>query len=364
MGRRREKKAKVAKAAKGRAFLDPSMDEIQNYLEAEMLEESMATQLPMLVKKGSKAAGGWQGGANVPQSNNQWPNGYSYSGNSGYISGPTCDHTGSKVVFEHEGKALYASSWQGLKEYSDQWNLIIDLAGNVRPKSDTSSKFVRSLSTVPKALLEKLESFVPKPEPQVMTAQLLSLDWTDMGIPPVELDFWQHLWEALPAKTVIACHGGHGRTGTALCALMITAGVEDYWGAIEHVRKEHCKKAVESLKQEQYLHELYVDKLRFEHALAVYEGREADVADLAADIEAALADVPGAKNSTASKQTTAVATNDNNYATMQFGSVIDTQVVNGIVMEHRCTTMGCPIVACHNPAHLTWLERRGTMVTA
>ena len=51
-------------------------------------------------------------------------------------------------------------------------------------------------------------------------------------------------------KVHCGCIGGHGRTGTFLAALCAEAGEKD---AITYVRKNYCKKAVESTKQAEFL---------------------------------------------------------------------------------------------------------------
>lgn len=56
-------------------------------------------------------------------------------------------------------------------------------------------------------------------------------------------------------KVHVGCIGGHGRTGLVLSAIVAEAlGMED---AITHVRSVHCKKAVESAEQIDFLHDHY-----------------------------------------------------------------------------------------------------------
>lgn len=53
-------------------------------------------------------------------------------------------------------------------------------------------------------------------------------------------------------KIHVGCIGGHGRTGTILAALVqVMTGEKD---AIEYVRKNYCKKVVESHEQVEWLH--------------------------------------------------------------------------------------------------------------
>jgi hypothetical protein len=178
-------------------------------------------------------------------------------GNGGVIYSSGCSHKGEQVVFEADGKKLYGSSWQGLNEYSKKWDLIIDLADNVVPRY-VPPPFVRANSA---DRWKDLNAFAESPDTKTISAELLSLTWPDMSAPRATLQFWFALWSRLPEKTVIACVGGHGRTGTALVSLMIASGI-DYYTALETVRKDHCKKAVETFAQEQYLHQLYIDYLQ------------------------------------------------------------------------------------------------------
>ena len=77
----------------------------------------------------------------------------------------------------------------------------------------------------------------------------------DMGVPTDVSNFkkmvdWT-LTQLQHGRTVhCGCIGGHGRTGTFLSALCAVAGEKD---AITYVRKNYCKKAVESSTQSAFL---------------------------------------------------------------------------------------------------------------
>ena len=84
------------------------------------------------------------------------------------------------------------------------------------------------------------------------------IDWTDYSSPPVGPEFWAKLIEVCKKKEikqmVVFCMGSHGRTGTALAALLLAN--RDYTDpdeAIEFVRENHCRKSVESSSQIDYL---------------------------------------------------------------------------------------------------------------
>lgn len=354
---RRSVKSKASKKGslkKPSNFLDPSMDEIQAYIEAEM-EGDMATQLPMIIKKGSKSLSG--GAVTVPNYLNGG-SGHSSYGGGGWVQTPACAHKGDSVVFQVDGKFLYGSSWQGLDEFSDQWDLIIDLAGNVKPLVTFQfSGFVRAVSNVP--FMAALKELIPKPPPpKQITAQLLSLDWNDMGVPPVELDFWQELWANLPQRTVVACHGGHGRTGSCLVALRIVAGAS-YWDALKEVRENHCKKAVESFAQEKYLHQLYLRRLEFDLDRAFEADPLADLSKMETELSEAEENPPSLNTSTGSKvyhsggQSSAVTAADSAF----MGAPVQTRTIGGITEDLRCTRGGCPKADCKRNEHLSWVKR-------
>lgn len=195
-----------------------------------------------------------------------------------------CEHDGSKIVFESGGKKLYGSSGFKLDEYSGKWDLIIDLASNVR----SPTPIIKPISN---HRFDVLKSYCYRDVPP--KSEVLGIDWLDQQAPPVTLDFWIKLWEMLPEKTVIACVGGHGRTGTCIAALIIATGV-DYYTAVETVRTDYCTSAIESLAQEKYLHELYMTML--EGALKV-ETDPKEKLDIQEDLLYAKAHKPNARNS-------------------------------------------------------------------
>jgi protein-tyrosine phosphatase len=214
-------------------------------------------------------------------------NGYltNYHGGSSWTSHrKSCSHDGDKPMFEAEGKKLYGSSGHKLDEYSGKWDLIIDLASNVRTPVPT----VKAISHKKFDVLKQFcYQFIP------VKSENLSLDWSDQQAPQVTLDFWLKLWEMLPEKTVIACVGGHGRTGTCMASLMIASGL-DYYSAVQTVRADYCTSAIESTSQEIYLHGLYIGML--EDSLKA-ETDPKEKLDIEEDLLYAKAHKPNHKNS-------------------------------------------------------------------
>lgn len=93
-----------------------------------------------------------------------------------------------------------------------------------------------------------------------VTKQFVYFPITDMAAPKDPEEFKLMInWLAAQAeagKSIhIGCIGGHGRTGTVLAALVnkLTGNAD----AIQFVRDNYCKKAVESKDQVNFLHEHY-----------------------------------------------------------------------------------------------------------
>lgn len=91
-------------------------------------------------------------------------------------------------------------------------------------------------------------------------AEIAILPWPDGGAPTCPRDTERALSYGLEAARAgsfveIGCHAGHGRTGTAVAALMILsgAGLDE---ALERVWSDYCEFAVETIAQEHYLREL------------------------------------------------------------------------------------------------------------
>jgi hypothetical protein len=93
--------------------------------------------------------------------------------------------------------------------------------------------------------------------------QVIRIQWDDGGTPKLAPLFWYKLADYLEQqkKTVIvACMGGHGRTGTALAIL---AGIYRLHGTAdigEWVRARHCHHAIETYGQVDYIEEVLGEK--------------------------------------------------------------------------------------------------------
>lgn len=165
------------------------------------------------------------------------------------VVAPPCYHRGDIPLFIYGHKTFFPANHRGLDPHTVGADLIIDCAGIVNTAAPHWVKGDEAF--------QSLNTYFIRPLPRIVR-----LDWRDFGLPPVgaELEFWQDFLSRLPdGKIVVCCQGGHGRTGTCLAALAIAAG----WTAeeaIDLVRTQHCKKAIETKDQERYLHGLQKQK--------------------------------------------------------------------------------------------------------
>jgi len=160
-----------------------------------------------------------------------------------------CSHLGQEIVTVlSTGTRIYAA--QGMKlttQGMSHLDLVLDCAGMVK----ASRPFVQVGRGKRWAGLNR--SVGP---------DVVKLDWPDMTAPThVGIRFWMDLVKALPRKVCIACMGAHGRTGTAIAAILVADGM-DGDQAIRTVRKEHCPRAIETVEQEQYIRALAQDRAR------------------------------------------------------------------------------------------------------
>lgn len=166
-----------------------------------------------------------------------------------------CSHHGQKPIVEWSGKRLFGASSSGLTQAVDRNHAacVVDLA-NVWSGANVTLT-VLTLDW-PDGEAPPAESFIVKPKSDRRFYALDAL---------VGLNFWKRLWEPLPeGTTVVACVGGHGRTGTFLAAMLIAAHELNPSAAhevnpreaVRIVRETYCSKAIETKVQEKYLESL------------------------------------------------------------------------------------------------------------
>lgn len=145
------------------------------------------------------------------------------------------EHAFHVPVFEFNDRSFYL----GLAELmnSNTWDAVIDCSGGL---------FIGdNVSDFPAESQELHEYMTP----------IYQIAWPDFAPPPVKFSFWKKLYFSLPeGDIVVCCEGGHGRTGTAMAALLLASGqCVTAKEAIETVREKYCQMAIENDSQEYYL---------------------------------------------------------------------------------------------------------------
>ena len=92
------------------------------------------------------------------------------------------------------------------------------------------------------------------------TWEVRRIVWPDFGLPADPVDAVAALREALRRaragqRVEVACHGGRGRTGTALAALAVLDGM-DPAEAVPWVRRVYHRRAVETPGQKRWVRSL------------------------------------------------------------------------------------------------------------
>lgn len=169
----------------------------------------------------------------------------------------TALHDGGTYIYKRGGITIGGA--RGYDLDGKYPSLVIDLAGTYSSRvqdylrrSQASENFIQ----FGPERFEVLKDHIIDKTTTLKIPEILRLDWADMKEPPVTLEFWRELWNLVPqdGHTLFCCVGGHGRTGTALAAMMIADNpAMSADEAIKTVRKLHCQNAIESLAQEDYL---------------------------------------------------------------------------------------------------------------
>lgn len=151
-----------------------------------------------------------------------------------------CDHPPQKVIDGKTWEVWAGARWDCLK-HARRFPFVMNLT---------------SMSITP-------EHHIPIPELAKWeggktAVKEIMLDWVDGEAIEFPIEFWVELRKYLirnKAKLLIFCLGGHGRTGTAVCAILIACGWTSQ-GAIDWLRANYCKEVVETWVQECYLDDL------------------------------------------------------------------------------------------------------------
>lgn len=166
----------------------------------------------------------------------------------GQMSKTNCHDGNVLIMAGKDGGGLYAGGWGRGASIAD---VVVDLTGNATPyrldvKEYGSGRF--------SALINEVHAKV-------------GIDWLswpikDYGTPVYNITEWRMLAEILSEaisdgkKVIVACQGGHGRTGMAVSILAYMMGKWEGENPVHELRKAYCDFAVETKAQEKYVYEV------------------------------------------------------------------------------------------------------------
>ncbi len=170
--------------------------------------------------------------------------------------GPKCTHKGSPLVFTIGDGFVKAGGDRDIYEWDRTGvDLVVNLTGhtnNVVTWNDQASQLLGRCHLLEGNYAE------------------IIMSWSDMSPPPVHLSFFKSLAAEVYNGTniLIHCMGGHGRTGTALAAIIHAALAYKTARALDcsliqgdpiiWLRKNYCNKSVETKQQIEWLKEVGV----------------------------------------------------------------------------------------------------------
>lgn len=177
-----------------------------------------------------------------------------------YVPTPPC-HDGNVEILKVGKGILYAGGWSRGAAYPD---IAIDLTGTSEPRRMEVEVFGPNI----------FRPFLKVIRPDT---SWLKLPVKDYGVPDYKLYEWQVLADILYTKmdkygkeVLIACQGGHGRTGMVVSIMGYLLGGDEWKeNPIKYLRSIYCEKAVETAGQERYVYktlglDIEVDKSQYE----------------------------------------------------------------------------------------------------
>lgn len=166
--------------------------------------------------------------------------------------GRWCKHVpADKPLFTTPRVDLYIADCQGFRGHYNEFNYALD-CGDILTQYQVNGPATELLDG-DKVLVKKLNQFIMKSAGRERT-KVLQIDWDDRRAPKLNYGFWKALVDGLEGTALIACQGGHGRSGTgAVCMMMIMNPEYSPADAIIHLRAMHCARAIESKEQHEYI---------------------------------------------------------------------------------------------------------------
>ncbi len=185
-----------------------------------------------------------------------------------YYGGPVCTHDGNVEVFSFftEGGKQRIRILGGGKSHNLSFrdvDLYIDLTGTPKKSSSGFMVVTNTKSEVLLDLEKEQNIFAPSPP-------TISLKWPDGKLLEVHDEFWPELCQTIvryaeslektDVSVLVACEGGHGRTGVALALLGLNFGaLVPEPKLLEKLRDRYCEKAVETPEQFLFLEDYIAD---------------------------------------------------------------------------------------------------------
>jgi hypothetical protein len=157
------------------------------------------------------------------------------------------DHPPQEVIVGNAGWSVSCGKGWDCQSHANEFDVVINLTG-------TSIK-ERHIIPIPE---------LAKWSGGGVTATEMLMDWPDMGVVKLKLQFWLDLLSYMTehkTKLLVFCVGGHGRTGTAVASLLVAGLNYTAKEAIAWVRTNYCERAIETQKQEYYIEDLAAEKL-------------------------------------------------------------------------------------------------------
>lgn len=149
----------------------------------------------------------------------------------------TCNHKPTQI-FSHDEINYYASDEDNTLFF--RGDLVVNL---------TQMPGIRATSTA--YSIDGLKNHLINLPPEIV------IGWVDMAGPPVKASFWTALHLYCKSKNyknvLFHCQHGHGRTGTALSAMLISLKKYSASTALSKIRRSYCRMCVETEIQVTYL---------------------------------------------------------------------------------------------------------------
>lgn len=184
--------------------------------------------------------------------------------NSAIVAGKTfardC-HIGAQHVMTIGNAKVFAGGFRDF-EFRQDFDLIIRLGGQ-----HDIDLYARNAPGLTVRLNEAAKKLVGDALVRGRQPAYIDIFWPDFGTPSMDRTWWAALLgtiKTLPpeSKVGVHCHGGHGRTGTAMTILAVLADVvSEHQDPVVWLRKKYCTEVVESASQIDYIEKITGKKI-------------------------------------------------------------------------------------------------------